>query len=31
MMNAWVITIPVALVIAYGAYRLVAALFPALA
>lgn len=31
MMNAWVITIPVALVIAYGAYRLVAALFPGFA
>jgi PiT family inorganic phosphate transporter len=31
MMTAWVITIPVALVIAYGAYYLAAALFPALA
>ena len=31
MMTAWVITIPLALVIAWGGYYLIAALFPALA
>ena len=30
MMTAWVITIPLALVIAFGGYYLIAALFPAL-